>query len=110
MMIGRAIPARPNSTADGLRPGRPVRGGHGPDSCPRCLHGQCRRVKARTSGIALFEAYDLTAEADASLANISTRGAIGTGDDVLISGFIVGDVNNATVVVRAIGLPSRLSA
>jgi hypothetical protein len=59
--------------------------------------------KGSDSGIALFEAYDLTAEADASLANISTRGAIGTGDDVLISGFIVGDVNNATVVVRAIG-------
>ena len=59
--------------------------------------------KDSDSGIALFEAYDLAAEADSKLANISTRGAIGTGDDVLISGFIVGDVNNATIVVRAIG-------
>ena len=59
--------------------------------------------KGTDSGIALFEAYDLAAEADSKLANISTRGAIGTGDDVLISGFIVGDVDNATVVVRAIG-------
>ena len=59
--------------------------------------------KGSDSGIALFEAYDLASEADSKLANISTRGAIGTGDDVLISGFIVGDVDNATVVVRAIG-------
>jgi hypothetical protein len=59
--------------------------------------------KGSAAGIALFEAYDLASEADARLANISTRGAIGTGDDVLISGFIVGDVNNATIVVRAIG-------
>ena len=34
---------------------------------------------------------------------MSTRGSVGTGDNVLISGFIVGDVDSATVVVRAIG-------
>jgi arylsulfate sulfotransferase len=55
------------------------------------------------SGIGLVEAYDLSPEMPSKLANISTRGAVGTGEDVLISGFIVGDVNNATVVVRAIG-------
>ena len=59
--------------------------------------------KGSASGIALFEAYDLAAETDAKLANISTRGDIGTGSDVLIAGFIVGDVDNTTVVVRAIG-------
>jgi len=64
--------------------------------------------KGSDVGIALFEAYDLTSATDASLANISTRGAIGTGDNVLISGFIVGDVNSATVVIRAIG-PSLAS-
>ena len=35
--------------------------------------------------------------------NISGRGSVGTGDNVLISGFIVGDVGSATVVVRALG-------
>jgi hypothetical protein len=34
---------------------------------------------------------------------MSTRGSVGTVDDVLISGFIVGDVDSATVVVRALG-------
>ena len=34
---------------------------------------------------------------------MSTRGSVGTGDNVLISGFIVGDVGSATVVVRALG-------
>ena len=34
---------------------------------------------------------------------MSGRGYVGTGDNVLISGFVVGDVENATVVVRALG-------
>jgi arylsulfate sulfotransferase len=55
------------------------------------------------SGIGLVEAYDLSPQSASRLANISTRGKIGTGDDVLISGFIVGDGANATIVIRAIG-------
>jgi hypothetical protein len=39
---------------------------------------------------------------------MSTRGAVGTGDGVVISGFIVGDVDSATVIVRALG-PSLAS-
>jgi len=42
------------------------------------------------------------------LGNMSTRGSVGTLDNVLISGFIIGDVDSATVVVRAIG-PSLAS-
>jgi hypothetical protein len=34
---------------------------------------------------------------------MSTRGSVGTLDNVLISGFIIGDVDSATVVVRALG-------
>jgi hypothetical protein len=37
------------------------------------------------------------------LANISTRGYIGTGDNVLIGGFIVQGTEPATVILRAIG-------
>lgn len=55
------------------------------------------------AGVGLFEAYDLSPETNSALANISTRGNIGIGDYVLISGFIVGDVESATVIVRAIG-------
>ena len=48
---------------------------------------------------------------DSMLANISTRGSVGTGDDVLIGGFILGPDGGAssTILVRAIG-PSLAAA
>jgi hypothetical protein len=64
--------------------------------------------KSSAQGIALVELYDLSPESNSTLANISTRGSVGTADNVLISGFIVGDVGSATVVVRALG-PSLTS-
>ena len=42
-----------------------------------------------TTGVALVEAYDIDAAAASELANISTRGLVGTGDDVMIGGFII---------------------
>ncbi len=59
-------------------------------------------------GIALVELYDISPLSHSTLGNISTRGAVGMSDDVLITGFIVGDVGSSTVVVRAIG-PSLAS-
>ena len=62
--------------------------------------------KDATPGIGLVEVYDISVPANANNAkfvNMSTRGSVGTGDNVLISGFIVGDVASATVVVRALG-------
>lgn len=59
--------------------------------------------KNTTTGVGLVEAYDVSPSAGSRLANISTRGSVGTGDNVLISGFIVGDVASAAVVVRALG-------
>ena len=59
-------------------------------------------------GIALVELYDLSPKSNSKLANMSARGSVGTLDKVLISGFIVGDVGSATVVVRALG-PSLVS-
>ena len=59
--------------------------------------------KDQTQGTGLIEVYDLSAAADSMLANISTRGLVGTGDNVLIVGFIVGDTANATTIVRALG-------
>jgi hypothetical protein len=53
------------------------------------------------TGIALVEVYDLNQGAPSRLANISTRGHVGTGGSVLIGGFIVG--KQAQFVVRAIG-------
>ena len=56
------------------------------------------------SGLAIVEVYDLNVAADSQLANISTRGVVRSGDDVLIGGFILGgSESNAKVLVRAIG-------
>jgi len=54
-------------------------------------------------GVGVVEVYDLTSAADSKLANISTRGFVNTGDNVMIGGFIVGGNESATVMMRAIG-------
>ena len=61
-----------------------------------------------TPGISLVELYDISPLSNSQLGNMSTRGSVGTLDNVLISGFIIGDVDSATVIVRAIG-PSLAS-
>jgi hypothetical protein len=61
-----------------------------------------------SSGVALVEAYDLTSDSNSKLANISTRGRVEAGDNVMIGGFIVGGGQQTNVVLRAIG-PSLAS-
>jgi uncharacterized delta-60 repeat protein len=56
-----------------------------------------------TTGIGLVEAYDLDLAADSILANISTRGLVQTGDDVMIGGIIILGVDPQEVLLRAIG-------
>ena len=55
------------------------------------------------TGIGLVEAYDLDRTTDARLANISTRGFVQTGDNVMIGGFIILGSEDEDVLVRAIG-------
>jgi hypothetical protein len=57
------------------------------------------------TGVALIEVYDLDPTSDSNLANISTRGFVETGSNVIIGGFIVGPEGSADarVAVRAIG-------
>lgn len=56
------------------------------------------------TGVALAEVYDLDAgAAPARLANISTRGRVSTGDNVMIGGFIVRDGGSKRVILRAQG-------
>jgi peptidase M23-like protein len=66
--------------------------------------------KNGTTGIGLVEVYDLAQGANSKLANISTRGFVDTGDNVMIGGFIIGGAGqgSAGVVVRGIG-PSLAS-
>jgi hypothetical protein len=56
-----------------------------------------------TTGIGLVEVYDLSAIEPSKLANISTRGLVQTGDDVMILGTIILGDAPAKVIFRAIG-------
>lgn len=58
-----------------------------------------------TTGVGLVEAYDLDQSVPSRLANISTRGVVGTQASVLIGGFIIGPDAGGTphVILRAIG-------
>ncbi len=55
-------------------------------------------------GVGLVEGYDLDQAANSQFGNISTRGFVETGTNVMIGGFILGgESGNANVVVRALG-------
>jgi hypothetical protein len=58
------------------------------------------------TGVSLVEVYDEgTGGATVELSNLSTRGFVGTGDSVMIAGFIVGGESGSTstVTIRALG-------
>ena len=63
------------------------------------------RGKQDTTGIGLIEIYDLGAGTGPELANISTRGFVDTGSNVMIAGFIVASSTGGSsqVVVRGLG-------
>ncbi len=65
------------------------------------------------TGIGVVEVYDLGAAADSKLANISTRGLVQTGDNVMIAGMIIVGATPQKVIIRAIGpslsLPGKLA-
>ena len=63
----------------------------------------------QTTGVGLVEIYDTNQAANSQLANISTRGLVLTGANVMIGGFILGGNSNTHVVVRGIG-PSLAQA
>ena len=55
------------------------------------------------TGIGVVEAYDLDTSVNSKLANISTRGFVSTGDNVLIAGTIVVGQAAQKVIVEALG-------
>lgn len=60
--------------------------------------------EAGGTGVGLVEVYDLSPSVNSKLANISTRGFVGTEDGAMIGGFIVGGESGySKVVVRALG-------
>jgi len=76
---------------------------------PGAYTGILRGV-GQTTGIGVIEVYDNNQAADSDLANMSTRGFVDTGNNVMIGGFTLGGNNNATrIAVRALG-PSLSSS
>lgn len=68
------------------------------------------RGVGNTSGVGLVEVYDLDSTSNSQLANISTRGVVQTGENVMIGGFIIGSGNGgARLAIRALG-PSLSAA
>lgn len=61
------------------------------------------------TGIGLMEIYDLDVASDSRLANVSTRGHVDTGANVMIGGLIIGGSLPTKVAVRALG-PSLANA
>jgi hypothetical protein len=63
------------------------------------------RGKNDTAGIGVVEAFDLDQGAASKLGNISTRGFVDVGDNVMIAGLIVSpsDGSSLKVLVRALG-------
>ena len=67
------------------------------------------RSASEMSGIGLVELYDIGQSVPANAVNISTRGVVRTGNEVMIGGFIVGGSKSRTLLARAIG-PSLTGA
>src|SRR6266446_6396047 len=72
-----------------------------PDAYTTILAG-----KNGETGVGLVEVYDLGQEAHSKLANLSTRGVVDTGDNIMIAGLILGGGTagvTSHVMVRALG-------
>src|SRR5262249_4636994 len=55
------------------------------------------------SGVALVEGYDLDSTATSKLGNVSTRGFVQTGANVMIAGVIVQGPDSENVIIRGLG-------
>jgi phospholipase/lecithinase/hemolysin len=63
------------------------------------------QLAGRQSGIGngVIEVYDLQSGSSSTLANLSTRGYVGNGDNVMIGGLIIGSGDSSIIVLRALG-------
>jgi hypothetical protein len=61
------------------------------------------RGMSNSTGVALFEAFDLDRTASSKLGNISSRAFVQTGDNIMIGGLIISGASSEDVVVRALG-------
>ncbi len=74
-----------------------------PSSAANTSYTAVMQNAARQPGIGLVEVYDLDSSAGSAILNLSTRGQVGTADNVMIGGFIIAGDGALRIVVRAIG-------
>ena len=60
-------------------------------------------VKGPNSGVVLVELYDSGSGMAVRLVNVSARNFVGTGDNILIAGFVVDGTVGKTLLIRAVG-------
>ena len=97
----------PDTVPVGLEPSDPAESVVALSLPPGSYTAVLRGANSAT-GNALCELYDLEPE-NSSILNISTRGQVGNGDNVMIGGFIVGGTESSKVIIRAVG-PSLTAA
>lgn len=73
-----------------------------PGAYTAVVQGYADAQTPQATGIGLFELYDLHTTGGRA-GNISTRGQVLGGDNILIGGFIIGGTDPKTVIARAIG-------
>lgn len=73
------------------------------DSLPAGAYTAVLAGKNDGTGVGLLEIYDTNRTTDSQLANISTRGFVLTGSNVMIGGFILAGSADSRVVVRGLG-------
>ena len=66
-----------------------------------CTGAYTAQIKSVGSGVVLVEVYDTGGTG--KLINVSARNAVGTGDNILFAGFVVGGTAAKTLLIRGVG-------
>lgn len=92
--VVQAFALRPGSNDSAILPGLPS----------GVFHARVGSADGR-AGVALVEVYDVrgTGDPNSRLVNLSTRGFVGAGEDILIAGFVVGGTGSMRLLLRGIG-------
>jgi len=65
--------------------------------------GFTAQVRGTGPGTVLVEAYDVAGGVSPRLVNLSARSQVGTGDDILIAGFVLSGTGTKRLLIRAVG-------
>ena len=74
-----------------------------PGNYTAIVKGNFTGTPVSTTGTTLVEAYDISLTVGKGLVNISTRGAVQRTADPMITGFVIGNADEGTIVMRALG-------